>query len=66
MNFIQHISKILSFYIDNEIDFKQLKGYVKNVFFSINCCSTKNIACGVEIFHGRTLAFKDFGGRFIA
>ncbi|CAL4320572.1 Threonine synthase [Buchnera aphidicola (Eriosoma grossulariae)] len=68
MNFIERSSKILSMFIGDEIQEQKLYQSVKNAF---SCSIPKivyveeNIAC-FELFHGPTLAFKDFGARFMA
>lgn len=67
MDFISRSSKILSAYIGDEITFYQISKCVKNAFvFQAPVVKVSNdIAC-IELFHGPTLAFKDFGGRFLA
>ncbi|CAL4320595.1 Threonine synthase [Buchnera aphidicola (Eriosoma lanigerum)] len=68
MNFITRSSKILSLFIGDEIPEQQIQQSVQNAF---HCSIPKiqyvqnNIAC-FELFHGPTLAFKDFGARFMA
>lgn len=68
MDFLTRSSKILSMLIGNEICFPELEKRVKLAF---SCSIPKvvpvsnNIAC-FELFHGPTLAFKDFGARFMA
>lgn len=68
MNFLKRSSKILSMLIGNEINYYKLQTLVKNAF-SFTAPKivfvSKNIAC-LELFHGPTLAFKDFGARFMA
>lgn len=68
MDFLTRSIKILSIFIGQEIPKEQLTDYVYNAFsFSgpIITPITKNISC-CELFHGPTLAFKDFGARFMA
>ncbi|MDU4091981.1 MAG: threonine synthase [Pantoea sp.] len=67
MDFVTRSSKILSAYIGDEIDAHQLAERVKAAFaFPAPVAPvTEDIAC-LELFHGPTLAFKDFGGRFMA
>ncbi|MXP66818.1 threonine synthase [Pantoea sp. Nvir] len=67
MDFLSRSIKILSAYIGDEIALQQLSENVKNAFsFSVPVVQiSDNIAC-LELFHGPTLAFKDFGGRFMA
>lgn len=67
MDFVTRSSKILSAYIGDEIAPHQLAERVKAAFaFPAPVAPvTEDIAC-LELFHGPTLAFKDFGGRFMA
>jgi threonine synthase len=67
MDFVTRSSKILSAYIGDEIAAHQLAQRVKAAFaFPAPVAQvTEDIAC-LELFHGPTLAFKDFGGRFMA
>ncbi|XBC40914.1 MAG: threonine synthase [Buchnera aphidicola (Nurudea yanoniella)] len=68
MNFLQRSSKLLSIFIGDEICNSDLTKQVQSAF---SCTTpnitliTENIAC-LELFHGPTLAFKDFGARFMA
>ncbi|XBC37829.1 MAG: threonine synthase [Buchnera aphidicola (Meitanaphis microgallis)] len=68
MNFLKRSSKILSMIIGKEICSSKLSEQVNTAF---SCTTpiivpiTENIAC-LELFHGPTLAFKDFGARFMA
>ncbi|MDZ7279546.1 threonine synthase [Pantoea eucrina] len=67
MDFVTRSSKILSAYIGDEISAHQLNERVKNAFAfpaPVQPVSA-DVAC-LELFHGPTLAFKDFGGRFMA
>ncbi|XRX43248.1 MAG: threonine synthase [Buchnera aphidicola (Tetraneura sorini)] len=68
MNFIKRSSKILSILIGDEIEEEFLFKFVKKSFsFPIPELKKvkENIFC-LELFHGPTLAFKDFGARFMA
>ncbi|WP_343188007.1 threonine synthase [Buchnera aphidicola] len=68
MNFIDRSTQILSYFLNDEISLSNLKLIVKNSFSfqkPILKSITKNISC-LELFHGPTLAFKDFGARFMA
>lgn len=68
LNFIDRSTKILSYFLHDEISSKDLKNIVKKSFSfqkPILKSISKNIAC-LELFHGPTLAFKDFGARFMA
>jgi len=68
MDFITRSSNILEYFIGDEINKYELKKRVQSAF---SCSRPKlievedNIAC-FELFHGPTLAFKDFGARFMA
>ncbi|EGT5712091.1 threonine synthase [Cronobacter dublinensis subsp. dublinensis] len=67
MDFVSRSSKILSAYIGDEIPADILRQRVANAFTfpaPVNQVA-EDIGC-LELFHGPTLAFKDFGGRFMA
>ncbi|MCH9271263.1 threonine synthase [Pantoea ananatis] len=67
MDFVTRSSKILSAYIRDEIPAAHLTERLKTAFTfpaPVKAVSD-DIAC-LELFHGPTLAFKDFGGRFMA
>ncbi|ABJ90601.1 threonine synthase [Buchnera aphidicola] len=68
MDFITRSTHILSHFISDEISFVDLKKQIKKAFSftkPIIVHVKKNISC-LELFHGPTLAFKDFGARFMA
>ncbi|QCI22071.1 threonine synthase [Buchnera aphidicola] len=68
MDFITRSTEILSKFIYNEISKEKLYKHVKKAFsfkHPLKIKITKNISC-FELFHGPTLAFKDFGARFMA
>ncbi|WP_343183230.1 threonine synthase [Buchnera aphidicola (Neophyllaphis podocarpi)] len=68
MNFIERSSKILNYFIGDEIKFSILDEKIKKAFNFTKpkiVSVTNNIAC-LELFHGPTLAFKDFGARFMS
>ena len=67
LDFVTRSSHILSAFIGDEIPEAELYQRVKNAFaFPAPVASVADdIAC-LELFHGPTLAFKDFGGRFMA
>lgn len=68
MDFITRSTHILSYFIADEISLCDLYTQVKKAFSftpPIIHKVEKNIAC-LELFHGPTLAFKDFGARFMA
>ncbi|MFI3310289.1 threonine synthase [Ewingella allii] len=66
-DFVTRSSRILSAFIGDEIPEDQLYQRVKSAFaFPAPVAKVSDdIAC-LELFHGPTLAFKDFGGRFMA
>ncbi|EKM0364180.1 threonine synthase [Cronobacter turicensis] len=67
MDFVSRSSKILSAYIGDEIPADRLRQRVEKAFTFPAPVSqvAEDIGC-LELFHGPTLAFKDFGGRFMA
>ncbi|KQN58056.1 threonine synthase [Erwinia sp. E602] len=67
MDFVTRSSKILSAFIGDEIAAHQLNERVKTAFtFPAPVVSVTDDVAALELFHGPTLAFKDFGGRFMA
>ncbi|WP_455845450.1 threonine synthase [Pantoea agglomerans] len=67
MDFASRSSKILSAYIGDEIAAHQLAERVKNAFaFPAPVAKVSDDVACLELFHGPTLAFKDFGARFMA
>lgn len=67
MDFVTRSSKILSHLIGDELPADTVEKMVENAFnFPVKLVKVEeNIYC-LELFHGPTLAFKDFGGRFMA
>ena len=67
MDFVSRSSKILSHLIGDELPADTVAKMVQNAFnFPVKLVEVEeNIYC-LELFHGPTLAFKDFGGRFMA
>ncbi|CAL4320836.1 Threonine synthase [Buchnera aphidicola (Protaphis terricola)] len=68
MDFITRSTEILDKFINGEISKKILYEHVKKAFSfqkPLKVKIKKNISC-FELFHGPTLAFKDFGARFMA
>ncbi|SON50592.1 threonine synthase [Vibrio tapetis] len=66
-DFIPRSSKILSALIGDELSKEQVHQLVDNAFqFPAPIKSIKDGVYALELFHGPTLAFKDFGGRFMA
>lgn len=67
MDFVTRSSKILSAFIGDEISDAQLAALVKAAFtFPAPVKPVESDVGCLELFHGPTLAFKDFGGRFMA
>ncbi len=65
--FNERSAEILSLLLGDEIDLETVQRMVNNAFqFPAPLAKvTDNISC-LELFHGPTLAFKDFGARFMA
>lgn len=67
MDFVSRSSKILSAFIGEELDSATVNDMVANAFqFGAPVAKVKDNVYALELFHGPTLAFKDFGGRFMA
>ena len=67
MDFITRSAKILSAFIGNEINDNDMHRLVQNAFqFPAPVKSVEDDIGSLELYHGPTLAFKDFGGRFMA
>ncbi len=67
LDFVTRSSRILSAFIGDEIPEEQLYQRVKNAFaFPAPVKKVEEDVACLELFHGPTLAFKDFGGRFMA
>jgi threonine synthase len=66
-DFVSRSGKILSALIGDELSAEQVLALVGNAFqFPAPIKSVKQGVYALELFHGPTLAFKDFGGRFMA
>lgn len=68
MDFIERSTEILFKFVYDEISKEKLYKHVKKAFLfkhPLKVKITKDISC-FELFHGPTLAFKDFGARFMA
>ena len=64
---VERSQKILGALIGEEIPQAQLAQMVRNAFtFSAPVAKVEDNIYALELFHGPTLAFKDFGGRFMA
>ena len=64
---VERSQKILGALIGEEIPQTQLEQMVRNAFtFPAPVVQVEDNIYALELFHGPTLAFKDFGGRFMA
>lgn len=64
---VERSQKILSAIIGDELPQETLNAMVKNAFtFPAPLAKVNDNIYALELFHGPTLAFKDFGGRFMA
>ncbi|KJF88115.1 threonine synthase [Photobacterium phosphoreum] len=67
MDFVSRSSKILSAFIGEELSTDTVTQMVDSAFqFPAPIKQLKSGVYALELFHGPTLAFKDFGGRFMA
>ncbi len=67
MPFVERSVEILSQLIGDEIPRDRLQGIVERAFaFEAPLAKVTDNVYSLELFHGPTLAFKDFGGRFMA
>ncbi|EHD20058.1 MULTISPECIES: threonine synthase [Brenneria] len=67
MDFVTRSSRILSAYIGDEMADETVYQRVKAAFaFPAPVAAVTEDIASLELFHGPTLAFKDFGGRFMA
>jgi threonine synthase len=67
LDFVTRSAKILSAFIGDEISFDDMHRLVNNAFqFPAPVKSVEADIGSLELYHGPTLAFKDFGGRFMA
>ncbi|PWC21817.1 threonine synthase [Brenneria roseae subsp. roseae] len=67
LDFVTRSSRILSAYIGDEIPAETVFQRVKAAFaFPAPVAPVTEDIAALELFHGPTLAFKDFGGRFMA
>ncbi|MDP4491175.1 threonine synthase [Vibrio sp. AH4] len=66
-DFVSRSSKILSALIGDELPADKIRSMVDSAFqFAAPIAKVKEGVYALELFHGPTLAFKDFGGRFMA
>lgn len=67
LDFVTRSSKILHTLLKDEFNEEQILSMVKNAFtFDAPLKKITNNTYALELFHGPTLAFKDFGARFMA
>ncbi len=67
MDFVARSSVILSHLIGDELPQDTVAHMVENAFnFDVKLVEVEDNMYCLELFHGPTLAFKDFGGRFMA
>ncbi|MDC9587742.1 threonine synthase [Xenorhabdus sp. XENO-10] len=67
LDFVSRSQRILSAFIGDEISTEQLADRVQNAFaFPAPVTAVEDDIASLELYHGPTLAFKDFGGRFMA
>lgn len=67
MDFVSRSARILSAYIGDELPPELVQALVAAAFkFAAPVVSVSDDIAALELFHGPTLAFKDFGGRFMA
>lgn len=67
LDFVTRSAKILSAFIGDEISHQDMQRLVNNAFqFPAPVKAVENDIGTLELYHGPTLAFKDFGGRFMA
>lgn len=65
--FVERSSHILSSFLGEELGPETVAKLVENAFnFPVKVESVDDNVFSLELFHGPTLAFKDFGGRFMA
>ncbi len=66
-DFVTRSTRILSELIGDELSAEQVNAMVDAAFqFPAPIKQVKDGTYALELFHGPTLAFKDFGGRFMA
>ncbi|WP_392566555.1 threonine synthase [Utexia brackfieldae] len=67
LDFVSRSAKLLSAFIGSEIASEDVLRCVRNAFqFPAPVKAVEDDIGTLELFHGPTLAFKDFGGRFMA
>lgn len=67
MSFVERSVEILSRFVDETVERKILEGMVERAFnFPVRVAEVESDVYALELFHGPSLAFKDFGARFLA
>jgi threonine synthase len=67
MDFVERSAVVLNHLMDDELSVETLKGMVSEAFtFGAPINKVDESSYCLELFHGPTLAFKDFGARFMA
>jgi len=67
MDFVERSSHVIHHMLDGELSFETVNELVTNAFnFNLPMVDVAQDLCCLELFHGQTLAFKDFGARFMA
>ena len=67
MSFVETAQQVVSHLIGNTIPTSVLNDLVEEAFnFPVPLIQIQNRMCVLELFHGPSLAFKDFGARFMA
>ncbi|NCB37977.1 MAG: threonine synthase [Erysipelotrichia bacterium] len=65
--FVERSQKILGAWLNDELGIERVKRLVNNAFtFPVPVVKVDERLFALELFHGPTLAFKDFGARFMA
>lgn len=67
MDFVSRSARVLGAFIGDELSYDELHAHVANAFnFPVPVVKINENIATLELFHGPTLAFKDFGARFMA
>lgn len=67
MDFVERSSHVIHHLIDGELSYDKVYEMVKAAFnFDVPIAKVSDDISCLELFHGQTLAFKDFGARFMA
>ena len=67
MGFVERSALILGYFIGGDLDQQQIDSIVSEAFnFDLPLTRVSSNCYALELFHGTSLAFKDFGARFMA